>query len=431
MKSRVRKDMALRPFGILNTSMNITTKSLFAAILIATFVFTSFAPAAYAASSKKSSSLEVSGWIPYWRTEAGTKEARKNLSKMTEVNPFAYSVRADGSLADTAKIDGSHWQSLIKDARKKGVKVIPTIMWSDTNAIHAVLSNPATRAAHVKAIAKVVNDNDFDGIDIDYEGKKAETRVHFSAFLTELNDALGKKQLDCTIEARMPLEARFSGTPPANIEYANDLPVINRVCDRVRIMTYDQQTADLQLNASARAAKEIYAPVADVKWVEKVVNYMAQDIDKKKMVLGVATYGYIYQIMPNTDGSGYGYTKLEAFNPAYATQLAKDLKIKPERNRAGEMSFSYVPKDQPSSLPSQSALERLAPKGTASASLAAAGALALAKSKKQQAPFEYITWSDAGAIKQKVDLAKKLKVAGIAIFKIDGGADQKMWDAFK
>jgi spore germination protein YaaH len=196
-------------------------------------------------------------------------------------------------------------------------------------------------------------------------------------------------------------------------------------------MTYDQQTADVQLNASARAAKEIYAPVADVKWVEKVVDYMATDIDKKKMVLGVATYGYIYQIMPNTDGSGYGYTKLEAFNPAYATDLAKELGITPERNRAGEMSFSYVPKDQPSSLPTQAALSKLAPKSTASASLAAAGALALAKSKRQQAPFEYITWSDAGAIKQKVDLAKRLKVAGIAVFKIDGGSDPKMWDVLK
>lgn len=415
--------------------MNITPKKTVAAALLATFALAGSMPVSALAASKKSSSskssIEISGWIPYWRTEQGTKDAKAHLSQMTEVNPFAYSVRADGTLVDTAKLGGSHWQSLIKDARKKGVKVIPTVMWSDTNSIHDVLSNPVMRAAHVKAIAAVVSDNGFDGIDIDYEGKKAETRPHFSAFLSELNAALGSKQLDCTIEARMPLEARFSGTPPANIEYANDLPEINKSCDRVRIMTYDQQTADLQLNASARAAKEIYAPVADVKWVEKVVNYMGQDIDKKKMVLGIATYGYIYQIMPNSDGSGYGYTKLEAFNPAYATQLAKQLKIKPERNRAGEMSFSYVPKDQPSSLPSQSELARLAPKGTASASMAAAGALALAKSKKQQAPFEYITWSDAGAIKQKVDLAKKLKLAGVAVFKIDGGSDSKMWSVLK
>lgn len=396
---------------------------------MATFLVSGFAPLeAQAASSSK---LEVSGWIPYWRTEAGTKDAKKNISKMTEINPFAYSVRADGSLADTAKINGKNWQSLITEAQKKRVKVIPTIMWSDTDNIHKVLSDETTRAAHVQAIADLVEDEGFDGIDIDYEGKKAETRVYFSAFLSELNDALGRKQLDCTIEARMPLSARFSGTPPANIEYANDLKEVNRSCDRVRIMTYDQQTADLELNKVARNAKEIYAPVADVKWVEKVVEYMGQDIDKRKMVIGIATYGYIYQIMPNTDGSGYGYIKVEAFNPGYGTQIAKQYKLTPERNRAGELSLSYVPKDQVSSLPSQAALAKLAPRGTPSASLASAGALELARTKGQQAPVEYLTWSDSVAIKQKVDLAKRLKLAGVAIFKIDGGSDPKMWSVLK
>ena len=229
----------------------------------------------------------------------------------------------------------------------------------------------------------------------------------------------------------MPLSARFAGTPPPNIEYANDLPEVNRHCDRVRIMTYDQQTADVELNRVAREAKEIYAPVADVAWVKKVVDYMGQDIDKKKRVLGVATYGYIYQIMPNSDGSGYQYIKIEAFNPGYGTQIAKQYKITPERNRAGELSLSYVPKDQPSGLPSQKDLERRAPRGTASANLASAGALALAKDTKQQAPVQYLTWSDAEAIKQKADLAKKLGLAGIAIFKIDGGSDPKMWRALK
>lgn len=428
MKGRARKSAAFHPFGIVNTTMNITPTSFLASALVATFLVSGLAPLqAQAASSR----LEVSGWIPYWRTETGTKDAQKNIRKMTEINPFAYSVRTDGSLADTAKIDGKNWQSLIATAEKKRVKVIPTIMWSDTDNIHTVLSNPTTRAAHVDAIADLVAEKDFDGIDIDYEGKRAETRVYFSAFLSELNDALGKKQLDCTIEARMPLSARFSGTPPADIEYANDLKEINRVCDRVRIMTYDQQTADLELNRVARSAKEIYAPVADVKWVEKVVNYMGEDIDKKKMVIGIATYGYIYQIMPHVDGSGYDYTKIEAFNPGYGTQIAKEYKLKPERNRAGELSLSYVPKDQVSTLPNQATLAKLAPRGTSSASLASAGALELARTKQQQAPVQYLTWSDSVAIKQKVDLAKRLKLAGVAIFKIDGGSDPKMWSVLK
>lgn len=377
------------------------------------------------------SKLEVSGWIPYWRTEAGTSDARKNLSVFTELNPFGYTVRSDGSLNDAMKLERREWQRLISDAKRKKVEVIPTIMWSDTENIHAVLSNPQKRAAHIEAIVEAVEEEDFDGIDIDYEAKKAETRVHFSAFLSELNRELEDKALHCTIEARMPLSARYAGTPPPNIEYANDLKEINRACDRVRIMTYDQQTADVELNRVARANGEIYAPVADTAWVEKVVNYMAQDIDKKKMSIGIATYGYIYQIMPFTDGSGYSYIKMEAFNPAYGTQIAKEYGLTPERNRAGELSLTYVPKEQTSQLPTQRTLAALAPRGTASANLASAGAVALAKKEGRQAPVQYLTWSDAKAIGDKVALAKRLGVAGVSVFKIDGGTDPAMWRYLK
>lgn len=375
----------------------------------------------------QAASFEVSGWIPYWRTDAGTREARDNIEKLTEVNPFGYTVRQDGTLYDAANIENSAWLRLFSDARKEDVWVIPTVMWSDTNAIHSVLANNESRMRHIKSIAQAVEKGGFDGVDIDYEGKKAETRLYYALFLLQLKMELGDKKLHCTIEPRMPLSARYVGAIPDGIEYANELPIIGYVCDQVRIMTYDQQTADVELNATARAAGEIYAPIADTEWAEKVIRYMAKEIPMEKMSLGIATYGHIYQMMPRADGSGFDYTRLEAFNPTWATDLADKLSITPERGRSGELSFSYIPEDHPRSLPSGRELERLAPRNTPSAQKVAAGALALAKKEGRQAPFEYLTWSDADAIEQKVELAKRLGMAGVSLFKIDGGADQKMW----
>ena len=395
-------------------------------MLALTFIASPFS--AFAATS--SSGLEVSGWIPYWRTTAGTADAQAHLSQFSEVNPFGYTVRSDGSLNDAMGLDQTAWSSLIKAAHKDKVRVVPTVMWSDTNSIDAILSNPQSRAQHIQNIVRAVNQNGFDGIDIDYEAKKASTRDAFSAFLGELQTALssGKtdKWLECTVEARMPLSARYSGTPPANIEYANDLPKVNQYCDRVRVMTYDQQTADIQLNREH--AKDLYAPVADVAWVEKVLDYMSSDIKKSKMVMGIATYGAIYQAMPNVDGSGYSYTKLQSFNPKYGSDVATEYGLTPVRGVSGELTLSYVPKDTPDSLPSQKDLEARAPKSTASGLLAAVGALTLAKQQHQQAPVTFLTWSDASAIEQKVKLAERMGIAGIAIFKIDGGEDAKMWD---
>lgn len=395
--------------------------------MLALSLFTLIAPAANAASK----SIEIDGWIPYWATDKGTADADAHLSQLTEVNPFGYTVKSDGSLYDAMNLSSGSWKSLIRDAQNQDVRVVPTVMWSDTGSIYNILHDPISRTAHIRQIVNAVKQNGFDGIDIDYEGKSAETRDSYSAFLTELSAALYKAspnaELDCTIEARMPLAARYSGTPPANIEYANDLPTINKVCDRVRIMTYDQGTADLQLNAAH--SKDLYAPVADTAWVQKVVNYMATDIDKKKLLIGVATYGAEYQAMSNPDGSGFTYTKTSSFNPTYAVNLAQQYGITPSRNASGELYFSYVDKNQTSALPTNDDLSRLAPKGTDSGNLAAAGALAYSKKSSKQAPVTFVTWSDAQAIQDKAKLASSLGIAGIAIFKLDGGEDQNMWSS--
>ncbi len=414
--------------------MNLfTTRSLLSLTVAALVCGGMLAPISTEAATKAAPAapLEFSGWLPYWRVASSTRDVLPNLSKLTEVNPFGYTVKKDGSLNDAAQVSKQEWQTLFAAAKKQNVRVIPTVMWSDTEAIHKVLSNKKLRKKHVAVIVKMVETNGFDGVDIDYEGKRASDRENYSAFLKELSLAMSKdkanKWVMCTIEARTPPQDLYK-TIPADLEYANDFKEINKYCDRVRLMTYDQQRADLTLNKSA---KGLYAPVADVAWVRKVVTLASKDIDKKKLVLGVATYGYIYQVMPYDDGSGYSYDLLEAFNPKYGTDIAKEYGITPARNSAGELSFTYVPKSMPKSLPNNATVSAKAPQGTASAFLAAFGSTALAKEKGTQAPFYMLTWSDAKAIEDKVKLARELGIRGVAVFKFDGGEDPGMWKVLK
>lgn len=350
-----------------------------------TLIFFSFGEITQAAVI--SAPFEVSGWIPYWRKATGTQEALQHIGVFKEINPFGYTVKQDGTLFDAMDIKNEPWPTLIGAARDKKVRVIPTVMWSNAEAIHKILKSSKSRASHIKEIVKVVKENNFDGVDIDYEGKKAETKNYFSYFLRDLQKALGKKKwLMCTIEARTPLDSRYD-VIPKNIKYANDFSAINKYCDRVRIMTYDQGAIDLRLN---EAASGPYVPVADKKWVEKVIKLTVKTISKKKIVIGVATYGYEYEFEPLKD-EGFKYDLLWNFNPVYALDLASQLGIAPQRNSAGELSFTYA---------------------TSSAS-------------------HILWWSDSQAIKDKINLAKKLGVRGVAIFKIDGGADPALWDILK
>ncbi|MEK7855403.1 MAG: peptidoglycan-binding protein, partial [Acidobacteriota bacterium] len=153
--------------------------------------------------------FEVTGWIPYWRQATGTADTLPHLSKMTEVNPFTYTVKSDGTLADNGPMNAEPWLSFNIAAKAQGVRVIPTIMTSGRELVHELLSDPAKRIAFETHIAETVRANNFDGIDIDFEGKSSNTRDYFSMFLKGLKQKLGDKWLMCTIETRIPDADRY------------------------------------------------------------------------------------------------------------------------------------------------------------------------------------------------------------------------------
>ncbi|HVZ75780.1 MAG TPA: glycosyl hydrolase family 18 protein [Candidatus Paceibacterota bacterium] len=361
----------------------------------------------FAHAAQLKSSLEVGGWIPYWREDQGVADVLPHIDDFTAIYPFGYTVSSDGVLYDAMGIADDPWKGLIAQAKADHVRVIPTIMWSDGAQIYNTLSNSTTRIALEDQIAALVMREGFDGIDIDFENKTAATKDYFSTFLKGLYQRMGQKWVYCTIESRTPLSSRYTGTPPADATiYANDFAQINNYCDRVQIMAYDQGTIDVKLNAAANNAP--YAPVADPAWVTKVVQVAEQSISKKKIILGIPTYGYEYQVTPLSQ-QGFSYDTLWSFDPNYALELAASYGITPMRNTAGELSFSYIPSSTP------------AVAGVPTAATALGPAAASAQT------FNLLWWDDAVSVAQKIALAKQLGLRGVAIFKLDGGEDQRIW----
>lgn len=366
-------------------------------------------------------SFEITGWIPYWRTATGTADTLPHLDKLTEVNPFVYTLRQDGTLADNGNLDQEPWLSFIAEAKKKGVRVIPTVMSSDRALLHRILSNSQTRIALEDEITALVKEKDYDGIDIDFENKAYETRDYFSTFLRGLYQRMGQKWVMCTIETRIPLSEQYFELPVPETAgmYANDLKEINKYCDRVRVMTYDQQRIDNRLNEAAGA--RLYAPVGDPAWIEKVVNFMAQDIPRHKMLIGVPTYGYEYAITAYANNE-YVYDILWTFNPGYATPIAEQYGINPERQYWGELGFTYVPLGGSTTPPTAGSVGALA---------AAAAASQLATAQNTNLTFRYLVWPDETSVQQRIDLAKRLGIRGVAVFKFDGGQDPDIWNVLE
>jgi spore germination protein YaaH len=367
--------------------------------------------------------LEVAGWVPYWNDTNGIKDAKKHLDNIDAVYPFAFTVTSKGEIRDQAGLDKKEWTSFVKAAQKKGVEVIPTVMASSGLDTHTILSDTKLRTRHIEQIVDMVEEGKFDGVGIDYESKWPDTINYFSLFLKELKEALGEKILTCTIEARTPPDSLYKEVPKI-LTYANDYKEIAKYCDRVELMTYDQQRADLKLNASKTG--QPYMPVADVDWVRKVVELALKDIPKEKILLGMASYGHHYIVTVAPDWYK-NYQRIGALNVPSILEVAKEYKVTPSRNQAGEMSFTYIPKSSALKLLKSLTIPKDTPKGN----IVAARALAYANKTGETVTFNMGWYSDAEAMKQKIDLAKEFGLRGVALFKFDGEEDQKVWNYLK
>jgi len=253
----------------------------------------------------------------------------------------------------------------------------------------------------------IVSSSTFSGVDIDYESKFAETAPYFSAFIKELGTkvhaAPGGKKLICTIEPRMPLEARFTTVTDKernDVAFANDYTVLNKYCDQVRIMAYDQGTIDVQLVAS-KGTSQLYSPVADPDWVAKIVALAAKDIAPSKIVLGIPTYGYMWGLTMGTNGQ-WQYDRLRAINYDEAMALAQTVGATPKRNNAGELSYSYV-----ATTTTDGTFTPITPQ------------------------LRFVDFTDGPAVADKVALAHKMKIGGVVLFKADGEGDPTQWAALR
>lgn len=367
---------------------------------------------------------EVAGWLPYWSSEEGVEAVMEHLDEIDILYLFVYEVDAGGELQLKAELDEGVWEDLIDEARDEDVALLPTVAWFNGAAMHKVLSDEDRREELVEAIENMVDDGRFDGVNIDFEQKYAETIDYFSQFLKELEDELGRDDLSCALEARTPPDSLWRDEDrPAVIEYANDYEAINRYCDWVELMTYDQMRADLKLNNERRGVP--YNPVADIDWVEKVLTLALKDIDADKIMLGIPTYGRAYDVTVAPDWYR-DYTPVASVDHDRILELVDEYDLTIGRTAGGEGVITYFPESSPYKIFNQLPT----PAGTPTGYEAAAKALLVANVAQLEIPVRLLTFGDAAAAESKLELIEDYDLKGAAFFKFDEHLDPAIWRLF-
>lgn len=371
----------------------------------------------FLASAATTSKFYYGAWVPFWTSVTGEQQVSVNLDSLNEVSPFSYEIVGAGTIKDDLGINAGAWINWIAAIQSGGVKVIPTIAWFDTGSIYNLLSNTTERRNEEDTITQLVTSNNFDGIDIDFEAMSPATRPYYSLFIEGLSERLhaDKKVLTCSVVPRTPPSSIYV-TVPAKITYAESYPMLNEYCDEVRLEAYDQGTVDLKLDAT-KGEGTLYAPVADPDWVTKVVQYALQYISPKKIMLGIPTYGYEYEVSwANNETT---YQEVRAWDYFGALQRAYSLGIMPVRDNAGELSFTFA-----------SSTYIAEPPGLVSTVPSAEPSI-LANIDPNASTTFFVSFPDAASEMQKVALAKKYGLRGVMFFKMDGDIDPTIWNQLK
>ena len=147
--------------------------------------------------------LDVQAWTPYWAIEDALPELAARADALHELSPFWWRATGVDTITAEANVPADQAEQFLSTARDEGVPLVASILdGTEAGVMAGILADPAQRATHVDAIATFAADNDFDGIDIDYEqfafadGRDtwATTRPNWVAFVEELAGAPARRR---------------------------------------------------------------------------------------------------------------------------------------------------------------------------------------------------------------------------------------------
>ena len=231
-----------------------------------------------------------SGWIPYYSMKTALPAAIANVDLVREVMPFWYTLKYNGAtklpvVTDLyAPANPSVPISVpLTSMRNAGFTIIPTITDGTSELVLSkLMANPTSRTQIVNAITNLIITNNYDGIDLDFEGFAfvdknttwSATKPHWIAFVKELSGVLKSKNKLLSVSTPYLYDPAGAQKGYFVYAWADIAPYI----DRLRIMTYDYSVSKP-------------GPIGPLAWTERTIKYAVSIMPASKVYVGIPGYG--------------------------------------------------------------------------------------------------------------------------------------------
>lgn len=200
---------------------------------------------------------------------------KAHVGQLDIVSPYFYQLNADGTLRDTSQTDA------LAVMRQAGVAIVPMIknipQWDD---FHSTIATPAQREAIAQRLTELVVNNDYRGINIDFEAVNATDAPLLTDFMQRLAaklHPLGKLVTQAVVARTSDAPTRWGG--------AYDYAALAKVNDYIVLMAYDYNSSGGNPGA-----------IAPLPWVQSVVEYAKSRIPPLNLLLGMPLYGYDWDL---------------------------------------------------------------------------------------------------------------------------------------
>jgi hypothetical protein len=248
--------------------------------------------------------------------------AMDGAGHMDVASPIWYIARSDGTIYTRSTVyDAATFESTL---RAGGAKFIPTF---DSGSDLAFLDTAAGRNAQADRVVALAVNNNYPGVDIDYEFLPSTRREAFSDYVTILASKLhaNGKTLSVTVHPKWNDNTTGGGRGAQNWTH------IGQHADQVRIMLYGWSD-DIPTTVD---------PLSPLYWIDGILKYAETTIPAQKIVVGLPWYGYDYVIVSGAvvNHTKVDWTTVQQHIAVYNPTITRD----PAGTRtSGEIAYSYT-----------------------------------------------------------------------------------------